>query len=68
MSEFIFRPSDFADAPEKVFTRGIKFSQNIHIMKDFLDQKGIPYKEEELEMTPIGLAMVIKEGCKNDHN
>jgi hypothetical protein len=39
---------------------GVKFSRDIFLMKSFLDQWKIPYKEEDLEDGPMGKVMRIK--------
>ena len=38
----------------------VKFSRDIFLLKSFLDQRKIPYKEEELDDSPFGKGIRIK--------
>lgn len=55
----IYKPVEQPSEPTKAIF-GVKFSNDIFLMKSFLDQKNIEYKDEDLEMTPLGLAHRIK--------
>ncbi len=41
-------------------TIGVKFSNDIFLSVDMLKKWDIPYKEEDLEQTPLGLRLRIK--------
>lgn len=58
--KMIYRPDNY-DAPiPSNATVGVRFCQDIFLMKSFLDQKGIEYKIEDLEDSPMGLGFRIK--------
>jgi hypothetical protein len=46
-------------------TLGVKFSNDIFLLRSFLEKRNIPYKEEELENTPLGKAIRIKRPTKD---
>lgn len=41
-------------------TMGVKFSNDIILLKSYLDQWKVEYDESDLEMTPFGLGHRIK--------
>lgn len=57
---FIYKPKICGEKPLKA-TLGVKFCQDTFLLKSFLDQMKIEYKIEELEKTPLGLALRIKK-------
>jgi hypothetical protein len=57
----IYRPPNY-DGPGAIeATIGVKFCDDIFLLKSFLDAKGIEYKEEELEDGPYGKGLRIKK-------
>ena len=60
MPPFIYKPEITADCQAKNATLGVKFSKDIFLMRSFLDQRKIPYKEEDLEDGPMGKGIRIK--------
>ena len=44
---------------------GVRFSNDIFLMRSFLDQRGIEYKEEELDDSPFGKGIRIKRDAIN---
>lgn len=58
-SDFIYTPP--TDCPEPLKTTfGVKFSNDAFLMRSYLDQQGIAYKEEELDDSPFGKGIRIK--------
>ena len=63
-TEFIYIPTNGNSEPiSQNATLGVKFSDDVFVMKSFLDQFKIDYKIEDLEDGPIGLGIRIKKGC-----
>lgn len=55
----IYKPESFELKPlESSF--GVKFSNDIFLMKSFLDQNNIEYNENELDDSPLGRGVRIK--------
>jgi hypothetical protein len=56
----VYRPPQNSEPIAQNATVGVKFSNDIFLMKSFLDQQKIEYKEEELEDSPMGKGFRIK--------
>ncbi len=59
-SQFIYKPP-MMDKPPLDCTFGVRFCQDTFLTKSYLDEKGIDYDINDLEMTPYGLALRIKK-------
>ena len=60
-SDLVYRPPNPPNEPiAQNSTIGVKFCQDIILLKSFLDQKEIEYDIEDLEKTPFGLGLRIK--------
>ena len=61
--KLIYKTEDFE--PKAIdATIGVKFSNDIVLLKSFLDQQNIEYKMEDLEDTGLGLGIRIKRDPK----
>lgn len=60
MSDSVYKSQETNEPPKKA-TVGVKFSQDTFLFESFLVQHKIDYKKEELEKTPLGLALRIKK-------
>lgn len=58
---FVYRPEVKSEPIAQNATLGVKFCQDIFLMKSYLDQWGIDYKIEDLEDGPLGLGLRIKK-------
>lgn len=56
----IYKPPIASDPTALPANLGVKFSDDIFLLKSFLDQRKIEYKEEDLEKTPFGWGLRIK--------
>ncbi len=61
---FIYKPEVYEGPKDQNATLGVKFSNDIFLMKSFLDQRNIEYKIEDLEDGPMGLGLRIKRENK----
>ncbi len=66
MSEenLIYKPEVYEGPTAQNATLGVKFSNDIFLMRSFLDQRNIEYKIEDLEDGPLGLGLRIKRENK----
>lgn len=56
----VYRPTQHDKPIVQNATLGVKFSNDIFLLRSFLDQRGIEYKEEELDDSPFGKGIRIK--------
>ena len=64
-SSLIYIPPKYEYSTSMEATLSVKFNDDIFLMKSFLDQWKIPYKEEDLEMSFCGLGLRIKKNKKD---
>ena len=60
LTRLIYKP-DNTEPQLQNATIGVKFCQDTFLMRSFLDQHKIPYKEEELEDGPLGKGIRLKK-------
>lgn len=58
--ENIYRPENYKGPQAQNASIGVKFCTDIFVHRSFLDKHNIEYKEEDLEMGPLGLGVRIK--------
>lgn len=63
LTNFMYRPPKDSKDAEHV-TLGVKFANDVFLMKSYLDQKGIQYDEKDLEDGPMGQVLRIKREVK----
>ncbi len=57
---FVYKPPNDDECKAQNATLGVKFSNDIFLMRSFLDKQGIEYKEEDLDDSPMGKGIRIK--------
>lgn len=61
MINMVYRPPNQSPEPlAQKSTLGVKFSNDVFLLRSFLDQRKIEYKEEELDDSPFGKGIRIK--------
>lgn len=58
--DLIYKPLENWEPKALPATIGVKFSNDIFLMKSFLDQHKIEYKESDLDYSPFGKGIRIK--------
>lgn len=62
MNDFIYTPP--SEQLKQKTTLAVKFSNDVFLMESFLKQRNIVYDEKELENTPYGRCLRIKNDLK----
>ncbi len=65
MNDFTYRPIDDREKSLQP-TFGVKFSRNVYIHPETANRLGIDFEDTDLEDTPLGKFLVIKNRMDNE--
>jgi hypothetical protein len=62
MNRLPYRPDNYTGPIAQNAQIGVRFSDDVFLLKSFLDQRGVKYEKDELEDSAFGKGVRIKKG------